>query len=650
MFSNRPATVFFRYAFLAAALLITARTEVFAQGGGTWTKLKNNSPLTFSGTMLLLTDGSVIVNPSNITTPISAGWAKLTPDATGSYINGTWTTIASMSTPRFSFPTNILPSGKVFLIGGEYSGINEVQDFNNTAEIYDPIANVWSPAATFPQSMFGDDPTQLLPNGKVLAGFITGPETYLYNPATNTWSQTGTKLRNDASDEETWCLLPDGSVLSYDVFASPDTGPGSAQRYVPSTGTWVDAGVVPVPLTGNAYGFELGPMTLLPDGRVFLVGANENTVIYTPSTNTWVAGPKLPANMGADDAPGAMLPNGRFIFAADFSSPNLFTPPTKLFEFDYVTNTLKDVTPGGALGVELATGQGGAGSSLMLVLPNGHMLLTNGAGTIWDYAPNGSPKAAWAPTISGITKGAGASTTFTLTGTQLTGISEGASFGDDAEMSTNYPIIRLTDSAKKVRFARTFNWTPGVATGSAVVSTQFTLPANLPNGTYQLDVIANGIPSAPVSFTYPFVPPANYVSSSYNSVTKTLTLTGDTGANGIAITQRGTQVTVEGAGQTRIGTAISSVQQVSYSIPGDFLVVCNFNQSATPATNDSVSLVSVHSSNVSITFGSGADSASLTYCTIGTLTVNGGANPAGSPDTLVLAGTTVTAKIVTNVP
>jgi hypothetical protein len=640
--------------FLTVLSFFVFTQSLFAQGGGTWTQLKNASPLGPSGTMLLLTDGTVITNPSDITTPISAGWARLTPDSTGSYINGTWTTVASMSTPRFSFPANVLPSGKVLVIGGEYSGIAGNQDFNNTGEIYDPVANSWSPITVFPQSQFGDDPTQLLPNGKVLAGFITGPETYLYSPSTNTWTQTGTKLRNDASDEETWCLLPDGSVLSYDIFASPDTGPGSAQRYIPSKGQWVDAGVVPVPLTGNALGYELGPMTLLPDGRVFLVGANQNTVLYSPATNTWAAGPKLPANMGADDAPGAMLPNGRFIFGADFSSPNLFTPPTKLFEFDFKTNTLADVTPGGNLGNELATGQGGAGSSLMLVLPNGHLLMTNGAGTVWDYAPNGSPNSAWAPTITSISKGVGASANiYTLSGTQLTGISEGASFGDDAEMSTNYPIVRLTDSGKKVHFARTFNWTPGVATGTVSTTTQFTLPANLANGTYQLSVIANGIASTPVNFVFPFVnPPPNYnfVTTSYNAMTKTLTITGDSGPNAIAITERGKQLTIEGAGLTRIGTVGSNAQQVSYNLSGDLIIHCQFAQSATPPTSDSITLVSVASSNTSVVFGSGADSLNLTYCTVGTLTVDGGTNPAGSPDTVTYVGSHITVKNVSNVP
>ena len=91
---------------------------------------------------------------------------------------------------------------------------------------------------------------------------------------------------------------------------------------------------------------------------------------------------------------------------------------------------------------------------------------------------------------------------YTLTGTQLNGLSAGASYGDDAEMDTNYPIIEFKSTAGQVYFARTFNWSStGVATGSTPVTTDFSLPASMPYGTYSLTVIANGISSSPLSFT-----------------------------------------------------------------------------------------------------------------------------------------------------
>jgi hypothetical protein len=439
--------------------------------------------------MLLLPDGTVMAQGGGI----SNSWTKLSPDSTGNYINGTWSNLTSMSTQRLYFGSNVLPSGNLFVIGGEYSGSSGAQNDTNTGEIYNPGQNSWTSLNSFPMSNFGDDPTMLLPNGQVLAGYLSGAQTFLFDTATRTWSQTGSKLRGDSSDEETWTLLPDGSVLSYDVFSSISTGVGHAQRYTPSTGTWVDAGTVPVPLSSTGVGYEMGPATLLPDGRVLEIGANGNSAIYSPSTNTWVAGPVLPAGLGADDTPGAMLPNGKFIFAADTT---LFTGPTKLFEFDPSTNWFADVTPGGALGAQLG---GAAYTDRMLVLPNGHVLLTTGSSTLWDYSPNGAPQAAWAPTITSVTQTA--PNTYTLTGTQLTGLSAGASYGDDAEMDSNYPIVRLTNSSGVVKYATTSNWTPGVATGNASQTVQFTMPSGFGSDTYQLVVIANGITSTPVTWT-----------------------------------------------------------------------------------------------------------------------------------------------------
>src|SRR5262249_49090100 len=113
--------------------------------------------------------------------------------------------------------------------------------------------------------------------------------------------------------------------------------------------------------------------------------------------------------------------------------------------------------------------------------------------------PDGAPSDPWRPTITSIAPSGGG--TFTVTGTQLTGISEGASFGDDAEMSTNFPIVQLTnDATGQVFYARRVNWTPGVATRRAPVIAQFTLPAGLPQAVYSLRVVANGIASTPVPF------------------------------------------------------------------------------------------------------------------------------------------------------
>jgi hypothetical protein len=82
-------------------------------------------------------------------------------------------------------------------------------------------------------------------------------------------------------------------------------------------------------LSSAALGFELGPVLRLQDGRVFVIGANNHTALYTPSANSWAAGPDIfgalsnafgtigSAPFGADDAPAALMPNGHVLLAAD---------------------------------------------------------------------------------------------------------------------------------------------------------------------------------------------------------------------------------------------------------------------------------------------------------------------------------------------
>lgn len=134
-----------------------------------------------------------------------------------------------------------------------------------------------------------------------------------------------------------------------------------------------------------------------------------------------------------------------------------------------------------------------------LNLPNGQILFVGGGGGTFLYTPVGAPDNALRPTIQSVVRNASGS--FTLTGTQLNGVSYGSSYGDDAMQSTNFPVVYLKDTAGHVFYARTFNFsTAGLRTGSTPVSTQFTLPLGLPQGTFTLFVSANGISSAPFTF------------------------------------------------------------------------------------------------------------------------------------------------------
>ena len=105
----------------ASGLAPDFRPAGFAGTASPWTPLKNPPPFGTPGTMLLESDGTVLVHSE----PASGGtadWWKLTPASNGSYINGTWRQIPSMPTgyaPLY-FASAILPDGRMIVEGGEY--------------------------------------------------------------------------------------------------------------------------------------------------------------------------------------------------------------------------------------------------------------------------------------------------------------------------------------------------------------------------------------------------------------------------------------------------------------------------------------------------------------------------------------------------
>src|SRR5205807_3554366 len=109
----------------------------------------NNQPSFDVGAVLLLTDGTIMaVSEPNCLTCTStdySSWYKLTPDKNGSYVNGTWSQIASFPAgyaPLY-FGSAVLPDGRVLVEGGEYNcstgTCNAV--WTNQGAIYDPLKN-----------------------------------------------------------------------------------------------------------------------------------------------------------------------------------------------------------------------------------------------------------------------------------------------------------------------------------------------------------------------------------------------------------------------------------------------------------------------------------------------------------------------------
>src|SRR5262249_8657007 len=134
-------------------------------------------------------------------------------------------------------------------------------------------------------------------------------------------------------------------------------------------------------------------------------------------------------------------------------------------------------------------------ANIFLQLPDGSVLYSKYNGPqLYVYRPAGPPLVAGKPKVLGMTSNPDGS--FHLTVTLFNGISAGAAYGDDLQNDSNYPLVRLTNSVGQVFYCRTYNWSDtGVMTGSKPVSTEFTLPKELPLGHYDLVVVANGIAS-----------------------------------------------------------------------------------------------------------------------------------------------------------
>ena len=148
----------------------------------------------------------------------------------------------------------------------------------------------------------------------------------------------------------------------------------------------------------------------------------------------------------------------------------------------------------------------------MLDLPDGNVLYSHFGTDLYVYHPTGSPVANAKPAISNITQNVDGP--YHLVGTNLNGICEGAVYGDDAQMNSNYPLVKLKDGTGNVHYLRTYNWSStGVRTGAALVTTEFTNSAVLPAGNYSLSVVANGVSSSAVPFflsTNLFQPPLSF--------------------------------------------------------------------------------------------------------------------------------------------
>ena len=198
-------------------------------------------------------------------------------------VTGIWKATAAMHAARHAMTGILLPSGKVLVAGGATGA----SDALISSETYDPTTRLWTVGAKMVQAR-SDYASLMLASGKVL--FIGGENinglsirnAELYNPSSGTFTATGSMVAT--REEHTAVLLANGNVLvsgGNKLTATSSTPLSSAELYNPATGTWTATGSMSNARSGHTS-------TVLTNGYVLNCGGSNavnelnSSEIYVP--------------------------------------------------------------------------------------------------------------------------------------------------------------------------------------------------------------------------------------------------------------------------------------------------------------------------------------------------------------------------------
>ncbi|WP_375770443.1 hypothetical protein NR798_05985 [Archangium gephyra] len=218
------------------------------------------------------------------------GYSGLTRSAaTYDPASETWSPAGELTLAREAHTATRLPSGKVLVVGGET--FLPPTGYTNTAELYDPATNSWSPAGAMSEARGYNTATLLSPSNKVLVvgGLRGGAQQTvdLYDVATGTWSTAASLL--EPRHSHTAVRLASGKVLVAGGWAGGALL--TTELYEPTTNSWSPSN----PLTTARYGHTA---TELPNGKILVAGGRKDIApgtveftataeLYDPSTQTW---------------------------------------------------------------------------------------------------------------------------------------------------------------------------------------------------------------------------------------------------------------------------------------------------------------------------------------------------------------------------
>ncbi|HEY3912566.1 MAG TPA: kelch repeat-containing protein [Stellaceae bacterium] len=341
-----------------------------------------------------LLNGKVLIaggqTSGNRGAPVAARSTELYDPATDRFAAG-----PPMNAIRTLATATLLPNGRVLIAGG-YAFPNPVETVAGT-ELYDPGSNTFAAAAATPAMNVARAAATatLLPDGKVL---IAGGSNYvlgtgltsaeLYDPYANTFTPAAfTPVMNAGRSFATATLLPNGKVLiAGGVGSDPkDALPlKSTELYDSLTNSFAPAASTPTMHTPRMD----ATATLLPNGKVLIAGGNEaryitdpNSVrplktaeLYDPATNTF-ADTSSPMVAARFLATATLLPNGKVLIAGGVGEHGQVLDSTELY--DPATDSFTASSPM----------RGARDGATAAVLPDSQVLIVGGQATVTPVAP-----------------------------------------------------------------------------------------------------------------------------------------------------------------------------------------------------------------------------------------------------------------------